>query len=250
MGGPTSNAEHPASRLLAIESATRRASVALLVAGEPVASLEGGDRDHHAERLLPMIDALLTAAKCTLAELTGYAVSIGPGGFTSLRIGLATLKGLAFGSEVPVAAVSTLEALAHTAWAARRAEPEEMVLALLDARRGELYAGGYRRREDGALEPVIEDRVAEPKALAASLEGRVRLVGEGAALLGAEIARLAKRAEVEIDAGPALWPTAASVGALGTLALAAGAGQAAGRLVPRYLRRAQAEETRTAQRFE
>lgn len=233
-------------RLLAIETATKRAGVALLLDGQVQAELEGGERDHHAERLLPMIDELLGAAACQLADVNAFAISLGPGGFTSLRIGLATLKGLAFGSHLPVAAVSTLEALAHAAWTAGRAHAEESVCALLDARRGEFYAGAYRREADGGLACVLEDRVIDPDELARRLEGRVRLVGEGAGLCGAEIARRAERAEVNVDPGAALWPTAASVGWLGHAALAAGRACKAGSLVPRYLRRAQAEEVRAA----
>ena len=245
-------AENEHVTLLAIESATRLASVALLRRGEVVASREGVTGDHHAERLLPMIDDLLTGSETPLDQVGAFAVSIGPGAFTSLRIGLATLKGLAFGTGRIAAAVSTLAALAHASLAAGRAEPGETVVALLDARRGELYAGGYRTRagSNASLEPVIEDFVYLPAELARRLEGRVRLVGEGAQILGAEIAAEAPQAQVEIDPGPTLWPTAASVGALGLAQLAAGEGQPAGSLVPRYLRRAQAEETRTALRFE
>ena len=237
--------------LLAIETATRLASVALLQGDAVLAEREGGLRDHHAERLLPMIDELLDAAGTPLDRVGAFAVSIGPGGFTSLRIGLATVKGLAFGTGVPVAAVPTLEAIAHSALAAGRCEPGEAIVALLDARRGELYAGGYRATGDERLlECVLDDAVVLPDELAVRLRGRVRLVGEGAALLGTEIAAKANEAEVAIDPEPTLWPRAASVGRLGRVRLADGGGMAAGALVPRYLRRAQAEEARTAERFE
>jgi tRNA threonylcarbamoyladenosine biosynthesis protein TsaB len=236
---------------LAIESATRRAGVALLREGEVVAALASDDGDHHAERLLPMIDELLAGAGVSLAGVDAFAVSIGPGGFTSLRIGLATLKGLAFDTDVPVAAISTLEAMSHAALAAGLAGANETIVASLDARRGDLYAGGYRATGDARLlECVIPDFVCRPAELAARLEGRVRVVGEGAGLFGPEIARLATRAEVAVDTGSAVWPTAASVGALGRARLAEGLCTSAGALVPRYLRRAQAEETRLAQRAE
>ena len=243
--------------LLAIESATRVASVALLRAGEVVDSREGGGRDHHAERLLPMIDELLRATDTPVTGVDSFAVSIGPGAFTSLRIGLATVKGLAFGTDAPTAAISTLAAMAHGAFSAGESEDGLTVVSLLDARRGELYAGGYRRvagstgsATDDHLEEVIEDYVYTPAEIAGRLEGRVRLVGEGAGLFGAEIAERAEQARVEIAPGPALWPTAASVGTLGLARLVAGKGQPAGSLVPRYVRRAEAEVTRTAQRFE
>lgn len=240
--------------LLAIESATKRASVALLRRGDVVAELGAEDGDHHAERLLPMIDTLLQDAGVKLAEVDCFAVSIGPGAFTSLRIGLATLKGLAFDTEAPVAVVSTLHALAHTAVAAGRVEPGELCVPLLDARRGELYGGAYRRVEPGAdrLESVVEDFVYSPEELGARLEGPVRLVGEGAGLFAealiAATADRADRAEVRVDAGEPVWPDARSVGAIGAALLAAGEGHPVAGLVPRYLRRAQAEEERLARR--
>ena len=90
-----------------------------------------------------MVDAVLGAAKVSLASVECFAVSIGPGSFTSLRVGLATVKGLAFGSDSPVAPVSTLAALA---WEAVRAagSTEVDVAAALDARRGEVYGGVFR----------------------------------------------------------------------------------------------------------
>lgn len=239
--------------LLAIESATRRASVALLRGDAVVAELEAASGDHHAERLLPMVDELLSEAGVRLGDVGAYAVSIGPGAFTSLRIGLATLKGLAFDTDSPVAAVSTLHALAHTAFCEGRAEPGETCVPLLDARRGEVYGGVYRLaagdgpETPGPLDALIDDAVHDPAELGARLEGPVRLVGEGASIFGEAVAMgAAGRARVQVDAAEALWPTARSVGRIGRAVLAAGEGRPAASLVPRYLRRSQAEEERAA----
>ena len=129
-----------ASRLLAIECATRSASVALLLDGALAGERICHDRGNHAETLLGLLDDLLGDTRVSLEEIDGFAVSIGPGSFTSLRVGLATVKGLAFGSDAPVAPISTLAALAWQAGGAAKSD----VAAALDARRGELYGAVFR----------------------------------------------------------------------------------------------------------
>jgi tRNA threonylcarbamoyladenosine biosynthesis protein TsaB len=227
--------------LLALESATGAASAALWRAGE-VRDLERTPPGVSvAASLLPAIDTLLRRAKLGVAELGGYAIGIGPGSFTGLRIGVATLKGLAFGSEAPVAAVSTLAALARAAGAG--AEP---VVALLDARRGEVYAAAFARGGE-APDPRLPAGVYTAAQLAWLLPAHCRLVGEGAAIVGAELER-ALGAGVSCE--PAWAPAAAQVAELGARLLAQGAGVAHEALVPSYLRRAEAEVRRTGERFE
>jgi tRNA threonylcarbamoyladenosine biosynthesis protein TsaB len=166
-----------------------------------------------------------------------FAVSIGPGSFTGLRIGLATLKGLAFGSSRRSVAVPTLEALAQPA---RGAGP---VVALLDARRGELYAAGF----DGAA--AVPEGVYTPEALARLLPPRCTLVGEGAQLFGTAL-RALRGPGVALAPGSLALPRARHVGALAARVLAAGGGGDAAELAPRYLRRAEAEVRRTGLRVE
>jgi tRNA threonylcarbamoyladenosine biosynthesis protein TsaB len=130
--------------LLAIDTSTRAGSVALLDAGGAMVSRALTDQDQGAA-LAPTVAALLGDGG--LARLDGYALSIGPGSFTGLRIGLAFLKGLAVVHPRPVVAVSTLELLAA---GLADAHPEaELFLPLLDARREEVFAGLYRRAPGG-----------------------------------------------------------------------------------------------------
>jgi tRNA threonylcarbamoyladenosine biosynthesis protein TsaB len=195
----------------------------------------------HSERLLPAVDRVLAGAGVTLAEVGAFAVSIGPGSFTGLRIGVATLKGLAFGSQAPVAAVSTLAALARAA-----GDGQEPVVALLDARRGEVYAAAFRRAGE-APDPLLPPGVYTPAQLASVLPARCRLVGEGAGLVGPALVR-ALGAGVGCE--PALAPAAEQVAELGARLLAQGGGIDVEALVPSYLRRAEAEVKRTGERFE
>ena len=135
---------------LAIESATPAASVALMRDETVLAEEQGPSGQHHSENLLPMVDRVLTGSGVSLPDLDFFAISIGPGAFTSLRIGLATLKGLAFGRDQRVAPVSTLQALALSARRAGRVEGSLPVVPMLDA------AAACRMAGCAACEPGLE----------------------------------------------------------------------------------------------
>ena len=168
-----------------------------------------------------------------------FVASVGPGSFTSLRIGIATLKGLAFGTACPVAPVPTLEALAL---AADRVEGRgaETVVPVLDARRGEVYA---------VAPGFVPEGVYTPEELASRLHGTCVVVGEGVAVCGLALRRRLGP-EVRLVPPPAGVPAARHVGTLGAGMLAAGGGVDVAALVPRYVRRAEAEVKRTGWRFE
>ena len=230
--------------LLSIESATRVMSVAVLEGETLLAEISTFDERVHSERLLPAVDQLLRIADLSLDEIEAFAVSIGPGSFTGLRIGLATLKGLAFGSDRPAVAVPTLAAL--TLAAAGAAGP---VAALLDARRDEVYAACLAGPGDIGT-PLIPDAVFTAEELAAALPHSCTVVvGEGAEGVAAAAAERA-------GGGMVLLPAALGrarafhTGLLGARLLARGEGQRSEDLVPRYVRRAEAEVRRTGERFE
>jgi tRNA threonylcarbamoyladenosine biosynthesis protein TsaB len=227
--------------LLAIESATGPASAALWRDGETRDAEAAAPEDSAAAGLLPAIDRLLRRAGLEAGQLAAHAIAIGPGSFTGLRIGVATLKGLAFGSAAPVAAVSTLAALARGAGPG--ADP---VVAVLDARRGEVYAGAFQRAGEQA-DPCLPEGVYTPEELIARLPADCRLSGDGAPLVH-EVLQAALGPRIGLARESAL--RAGPVAELGALLLAQGAGVPAEALVPRYLRRAEAEARRTGQRFE
>jgi tRNA threonylcarbamoyladenosine biosynthesis protein TsaB len=229
----------PAPLLLAVECATRTASVAL-ARGEEIFAVRSAHSDrHHAESLLAEIDALLSEAGSELPDVEAFAVTIGPGAFTSLRIGLATVKGLAFASDRRVAPVSTLAAVACGA-----PPGTERVAAVLDARRGEVYAGAFD--VSGRLPRAVgAEVVATAELLAAQLAPGTRLIGEIPPAL-VERLRAAGRGDLEPLETAGAVPRAVAVARLGAAVLAAGRGLTAAALVPRYLRRAEAEEKRLA----
>lgn len=220
--------------LLAVECATADASVALFRDGVLVGEKSTHEGRHHAETLLGLVDAVLAGGEVGLAAVDAFAVSVGPGAFTSLRVGIASVKGLAFGSSAPVAPVSTLAALAFDVAPERSAG--RPVAALLDARRDEVYAALFRGDEEAFPEGVyaVEEMVAR-------LPLDCVLVGSGADCHAAVL-----RGRGEREFLPDRGPRARSVGALGLQALARGEGVSAPDLQPRYLRRPDAEVQRGA----
>ena len=227
--------------LLALETATSALSVALL-RGEELLDEERARPGPAAETLLPAIDTLLERVGVAVGDLEAYAVSIGPGSFTSLRVGIATAKGLAFGSDCRVAPVSTLAALAQVV-----RPTTAMIVPMLDARRGEVYAAAYAGDPGHAL--TLEAGVYSPEELCRRLESPCVLVGEAVPLCGEAIAEKLGGG-VCLLAPPEGEPRARHVGALGAAQLARGEAVDAAALVPHYLRRAEAEVKRTGERFE
>ncbi len=142
-----------------------------------------GPTGGHGGRLPGALSDLLAVMGKRLSDVEGYAVGLGPGSFTGLRIGLATWKGLAYASRRPIAGASSLAALALAA--APAAGEGALLLPLLDAKKGELYAGFYRI-EGGAVAAMAPEVALPPAALAAraaSLQAEgwsPQAVGEGA----------------------------------------------------------------------
>jgi tRNA threonylcarbamoyladenosine biosynthesis protein TsaB len=149
--------------VLALDTTTRAGSVAVARDDEVLALVEGDGTRTHGERLPGELERALTAARVTARELDLLVVASGPGAFTGLRIGLATIQGLAMVLERPVIGISALDALAHTAWVELGSRGPCALGAWMDAQRGEAFAAWYR---DGRAlgEPVVN----LPEALLAS----------------------------------------------------------------------------------
>ena len=186
-------------RLLAFETATRHLSVALWQDGafiERSAEVPNGG----SERLLPWVNELLAEAGSTLAQLDGVAFGAGPGGFTGLRLGCGVAQGLAWGLDVPVLPVSTLEVLALESG-------DGNVWACLDARMNEVYGAAYEVA--GEVVTQLMAPVCMPPALmpVPAFE-RGRGVGDGFSACGSV---LQGRKTDLADVRPDLFPTAVGV---------------------------------------
>jgi tRNA threonylcarbamoyladenosine biosynthesis protein TsaB len=215
-------------RVLALDTATLTASVAVL--DDDTLTAADGRADTHSEGLLPLIDAVLARAGFGVDALDAIACGAGPGSFTGLRIGLATAKGLCFALGKPLVLVSSLAALAHGA-------AGRPVLAVLDARKREVYAGAF----DAAGQPLAAERVLAPDGLAAYAEAaapgqRLLVVGDGALAYP----EAAARAGV-VDAAARATPDARAVALLGAARLRAGASDPLLTAAPTYIRASEAE---------
>jgi tRNA threonylcarbamoyladenosine biosynthesis protein TsaB len=214
-------------RLLALETSTLSGGAAL-IDGDRVVGEYGLDvRVTHSERLMAAVDRLLADARWRPADLEGLAVSIGPGSFTGLRIGISTAKGLAMALGVAIAPVPSLDALAaglpFAAWP---------VCPVFDARRGEVYTSLYRW--DGReMRREWEYLALAPAELAARLTEPVIVCGDGAVRVSSPHARMAPAAQ--------RTPSPACVAQLGHVLLERGAGVEAAALRPLYLRPSEAE---------
>ncbi|MGH0035355.1 MAG: tRNA (adenosine(37)-N6)-threonylcarbamoyltransferase complex dimerization subunit type 1 TsaB [Myxococcota bacterium] len=227
--------------LLALCTAAGPGSAALLRGETTLARRVAADARHHAADVIELVDGVLGDAGHGLADVEVFALAIGPGSFTRLRVGLATVKGLAFGSARRAAPVSTLAAMAEAARV--HVGPGRPVAPALDARRGQLYAALYapvgEPAADGEAAPDWEARVPEGvygvEEWLARLPAEAVVVGEGAALCeGGPV-------ECRADWGA---PAADAVGRLGARMAARGEAVSPDALVPRYLRRAEAESLR------
>jgi tRNA threonylcarbamoyladenosine biosynthesis protein TsaB len=146
--------------ILAIETSTPACSVALIV-GDTTFLRYSEEPRSHTRLIMGMIDEVLGEAGITVDGLDAIAVTVGPGSFTGLRIGFSTAQGLAFGADIPVIPVSTLQVMAQTY---RRRYAENMacshtVMPVLDARMGEFNCGIYQLDNSGQFNSVIEDQL-------------------------------------------------------------------------------------------
>jgi tRNA threonylcarbamoyladenosine biosynthesis protein TsaB len=188
----------------------------------------------HSERLMSTVDQVLRATGLTIGDMDGFAVAIGPGSFTGLRIGLSTVKGLALVTGKPIAAVPTLEALA---WNLPYADAP--VCPMLDARKNEVYAAVYEFRRTG-LAQLMPETALPIKGLSDVLTGDVIFSGEASRLYRSELEKQF-RGRARFAPLAALLPSAAAVAELGLSMLATGRQAAPDSLTPLYVRRPEAE---------
>lgn len=233
----------PAAPVLGIETTTPLGGVALAGDDGLIAEYAADVKGSHAPRLMEAVEQLLSGADLTPAGLSGIAVSIGPGSFTGLRVGLATAMGLARAAGLPVFPVPTLEAVA---WNTPRPDGAALAVAM-HARRGELYGAVYRMAA-GEPEAVLPPRAARHEDfLADALGTGLPLVAVGTAAAGL-CAAAPEDARISRAPGVFARPRAAIVAWRGTVMHAAGRGVEPGDVTPVYLMPSQAERALAARR--
>jgi tRNA threonylcarbamoyladenosine biosynthesis protein TsaB len=221
-------------RILAVDTASGSGSVAVADGDKFLAEITATRRETHSRYLMRLIDRALQLAGLDLKEIDGFAVACGPGSFTGLRIGVSTVKGLAWGMQKPVVGISSLEALALQA-----APTSLLICALLDARNHEVYVGRYRFVA-GRLKPELDERAASPTEALTGICEPCLFIGDGALQYRAMITdQLGDGAIFALSFQHAL--RAAAILHLGRLNFLENRTADAAKLVPRYLRKSYAE---------
>jgi len=163
-------------KILAVDTATKSCSVAVIDEDRLLAESTSFEDQTHSRHLLNIIDTVLGKAGLNIAQLDGFAVSIGPGSFTGLRIGIASVKGLAFSLNKPVVGVSSLQSLAFQC-----CKSPYLICPVLDARKQEVYFCRYRFNK-GKLKKECQERVASPAESVRGIREPCVFVGNGAKL--------------------------------------------------------------------
>lgn len=224
--------------LLALDTTTASGSVALLENTRLLAEVNSLSGTSHSARLLRSVDELLKLQSLTVREVEAFAVAAGPGSFTGIRIGLSTVKALALASGRPIAPVSTLEALALKL----RDSPARLVCPIMDAKKGEIFAGLFEFRGE-RREEVIPQGAYKPDEFFSRLPGHrvISFIGNGTDVFKEKILAYLKDKARFPSRSPFIGY---EVGRLGYDLLRRGRGCRGDDLEPLYFRRSQAEERR------
>lgn len=167
--------------ILAIDTSTKAGSLALTCNGRIISETMLNVEVTHSETLLPTIKNMLKDAAISLGDIGLFALTLGPGSFTGIRIGVSTIKGFAFALEKPIAGVSTIEAMAHNF-----ADSPLTITPVLDARRGEFYTADFRWN-NFVLERLSEDRAVSPETFTNTNRDKTIFVGDGLSKLGTHL---------------------------------------------------------------
>ncbi|MGB1383365.1 MAG: tRNA (adenosine(37)-N6)-threonylcarbamoyltransferase complex dimerization subunit type 1 TsaB [Porticoccaceae bacterium] len=143
--------------ILAVDTSTEACSVALQIGDKTIAKFADEPRSH-SRLLMPMVQQVLAEAQIKVNQLDTIGVSIGPGSFTGLRIGFAAVQGMAYGADIPVAPVSTLELIVATYRRLQNAQSGE-IMALLDARMSEFNLGRYSLEDNNQIVALEADQL-------------------------------------------------------------------------------------------
>ncbi len=222
-------------KILAIETATVAGSVAIVddavgLIGEVRVDVKAA----HAERLMPAVEWLLKSSMMSIDAIDAFAISIGPGSFTGLRIGLSTVKGFAYATGKPVISVPTLDA-----FTASLPFCSFLICPMLDARKSEVYAALYKW-DGGALSKLMPETVISPSELLKMIDQKTVFAGEGAKIYRELISRTLQDKAVFAPASR-MSPSASAVAEIALEKLKQGDIADPVTLIPLYIRKSEAE---------
>ncbi len=177
-------------KILAIETTTKNLGVAIADENSILAEHKGLAELRHAQDLLPNIDALLKKIGSKLEEIDSFAISIGPGSFTGLRVGVSTLKGLNMVTGIPIVSIPTLDAIAYNAL-----DRDAPICVIVDAKKKNLYTSLYKRGNGGIIK-LWDYLLISPEDLIKRIDAPTLFLGDGAALYGGFILERLKDARL------------------------------------------------------
>ena len=224
-------------KILALETATIAGSVAVVDDNEGLISEVRVDiKVAHSERLMPSVEWLLNASGLSINDIDAFAVSIGPGSFTGLRIGLSTAKGLAFATGKPLVPVKTLDAFARTL-----VYCSYTICPMLDARKNEVYAGLYRW-DDDLCKKIVPETAISPEELLNDIKGSgtILFTGDGAIKYRELIEKIIGKDAV-FAPSYRMSPSASSVAEIAFETLGQGDLPDPVSIIPFYIRKSEAE---------
>ncbi len=225
-------------KILALDSTAVTASVALCKDSELLAEYTIRNGNTHSENLLPMIESMLHFFSLSPDDIDLFAASAGPGSFTGVRIGAATLKGLAFDTKKPCLGVSTLEALAYNLIG-----EEGLICPVMNARRRQVYTALFRIKDQKAerLMPDSAIAISELDELLQAYSEPIRLVGDGYEITKSLLTHATLETPERLR-----HQSAFSVAQVALLSYQNGVSTADTEMFPSYLRPSQAERERAA----
>lgn len=222
-------------KILALETATLAGGIAIVDDSEGLISeVRVEVKVAHAERLMPSIEWLLQASNISVNQIDAFALSIGPGSFTGLRIGLSTAKGFSYSTGKPIVPVPTLDAFAETIPYCRH-----LVCPMLDARKNEVYAALYTW-EGSTCRKILPETALDPHELLKKINEPVVFMGDGAVTYRHLILDTLKTRAVFAPASR-MSPAASAVAEIAIEKLKQGIETDPVSLVPFYIRKSEAE---------
>lgn len=225
--------------VLAIETTGAYASVALMKDDKIIGHITGNDRFSHLQNLMPQVESVIKENKLSLSDVDLIAVSNGPGSFTGIRIGVSSARALSQVLGIPCVAVPSLEALAMRA--EEYAKDNTLICPMLDARRSQVYAGGYILKEGFPQEEIPAGPYMLDEFLAKTAEyDRILVLGDATDSYGTKIAELRPEG-TETAPEDIRYQDAAFVAKLGAKLFAEDGGLGYNEVQPEYMRIAEAE---------
>lgn len=222
--------------VLSIDSATDAATAAVVSDDQILGEMNFANKKQHSVLIMPMIDGLLKSLDLTINDIDGFVISKGPGSFTGLRIGMATIKGLSFGSSKPYVSISSLDSLAYNLYGTNG-----IICPIMDALRENVYCGLYKFENGEMIKIMDYDRLSLEELVSKLKEFNepVYFVGDGTKKYG----ELLKNSLENCFFAPnnLNYTRASSLGELGIKLLSQGISDDINASNPLYLRKSQAE---------